>query len=202
MDPLAMVRWIYVVALSMGSLAVAFVLRRIKKSTGVQAVTLFRHPDVAELLRAAALVGYVSAYIGGTFVPSFVLFRPLIPLRVPAIVWGAALLLAGGLCYFAALGSLGRSFRIGGDPGRNTRLVTRGIYARIRHPIYTSMLIELLGMAVMYPCPLAIAALPLATLGFHVQATREERWWLSHHGDAYRLYLSSTGRFMPRFRRR
>ena len=200
MDAFAAVRWIYGVALLLATLGLGVVLLRVKHATGVRPITLFRRRNAAELLRVAGLVGYVSLYLGGTFVPTLLPFRPLWPMRSVGVVTGAALVLGGGVLYFAAVATLGNSFRIGGDPGERARLVTHGIYARTRHPIYTAMLIELLGMAVMYPCPLAIAALPLAIVGCHAQAKREERWWLTHCSDVYVPYLMHTGRFLPRLR--
>ena len=200
MDAFAAVRWIYGVALLLATLGLGVVLLRITHATGVRPITLFRRRNAAELLRVAGLVGYVSLYLGGTFVPTLLPFRPLWPMRSVGVVTGAALVLGGGVLYFTAVATLGNSFRIGGDPGERARLVTHGVYARTRHPIYTAMLIELFGMAVMYPCPLAIAALPLALVGCHAQAKREERWWLTHCSDAYVPYLVHTGRFLPRRR--
>ena len=201
LDAFSAVRWIYGAALALGTLGICVVLLRVAHATGASPITLFRRRNAGELLRVAGFVGYVALYLGGTFLPTLMPFRPLWPMRAAGIAAGAALVFGGGLVYFTAVATLGDSFRIGGDPGAGARLVMRGIYARTRHPIYAAILIELLGMAVMYPCPLAIAALPLALVGCHAQAEREERWWLAHRGDAYGSYLLRTGRFLPRRRR-
>ncbi len=199
-DALAAVRWIYAAVATFGVVAIACVLVRVRRATGVQPVTLFRLPDAGELARTGGLVGFIALYLVGTYFPSLPLFRPLWPMGPVGIGAGTALVLVGGLIYFTAVFTLGNSFRIGGDPGGESKLVTRGIYGRIRHPIYSAILVELAGMAVMYPCALSLVALPLALAGAHLQSVREERWWLARHEAEYRPYLRRTGRFVPRFR--
>jgi len=60
----------------------------------------------------------------------------------------ALLVTAGGLLILTALVTLGR--QAAAHSVKDT-LVDRGVYAHIRHPIYSGMLLELAGLALLRP---------------------------------------------------
>lgn len=82
------------------------------------------------------------------------------------------------------------------------RLVTGGIYARIRHPIYASVwlmgLAQILLLANWIAGP---ACLVLFLPVYLVRVPREERMMLDHFGQQYREYLQRTGRVFPQLRK-
>lgn len=83
------------------------------------------------------------------------------------------------------------------------RVVTRGAYARVRHPFYLAFLLALAGCAAVFPHPLTGAALLWAAVQLNWTAAREEvRLLQSPLGKEYREYLARTGRFWPRVGRR
>jgi protein-S-isoprenylcysteine O-methyltransferase Ste14 len=94
---------------------------------------------------------------------------------------------------------MGRSWRMGIDPGERTTLVVRGPYAYVRHPIYalSSLMMLATMMAVPSP-PLALAGL-VHLLLLQWEARREELHLVSVHGSAYEQYRAGVGRFVPRF---
>jgi protein-S-isoprenylcysteine O-methyltransferase Ste14 len=67
----------------------------------------------------------------------------------------------------------------------------------MRNPIYTGMVLGIAGGVLVAPTAIGAVACALVALGVAVQARLEERHLLSLHGDAYRLYASETGRFLP-----
>lgn len=69
----------------------------------------------------------------GTFpnIPEIILFN-LLPLKV----FGLVLIISGFIIFVLALISLGYSWRLGIDDTNPGKLVTNGIYAISRHPIY------------------------------------------------------------------
>jgi len=82
------------------------------------------------------------------------------------------------------------------------KLVTRGIYRWIRHPLYTigSSFIVSFGMMA---DNLFIAALGiLAFIAMAVRTPKEEANLIEKFGDEYREYMKHTGRFLPRLGRR
>jgi methanethiol S-methyltransferase len=81
-------------------------------------------------------------------------------------------------------------------PGRSTRLVTRGLYAWVRHPIYAA------GLVFIWLTPLMtlnLLALNCAmTLYFVAGAMLEERLLLAEWGDAYAGYQARVPMIVPR----
>jgi protein-S-isoprenylcysteine O-methyltransferase Ste14 len=80
---------------------------------------------------------------------------------------------------------------------RTTRLVTTGVYERIRHPLYASLL--LLAWGVFFKRPSVVAlALALAASAFLVATAKaEEAENLRYFGEAYRAYRQATRMFIP-----
>ena len=92
---------------------------------------------------------------------------------------------------------MGRNWRMAITPGQSTDLVTTGLYARVRHPIYAlSMLLMLCTLLVVPTLPvLAMAAVHLTLMV--VKAHIEERFLKGMHGAVYEDYCRHTGRFLP-----
>lgn len=112
--------------------------------------------------------------------------------------FGAAVALAGLVLVLAAQSNMGTSWRIGVDQTEVTALVTGGLYGVTRNPIFLGMLVFWVGMALLLPNVLSIAALFIALLAIEVQVRLvEEPYLLRTHGDAYRAYASRTGRLLP-----
>jgi len=79
------------------------------------------------------------------------------------------------------------------------RLVTRGPYARVRHPFYAAFTLVPAGCAAALPHPATSAVLVAGTFQLYRTARREERRLLvSPLGAAYARYMRRTGRFVPR----
>jgi len=109
---------------------------------------------------------------------------------------GIALFLVGLAVVVAAQRAMGASLRLG-IPSEDTALVEGGLYAFVRNPIFTGMLLAFAGVVTMAPAP-ATALLWLAgAASIAWQVREEERHLLARHGDAYRRYAARVGRFVP-----
>jgi protein-S-isoprenylcysteine O-methyltransferase Ste14 len=90
--------------------------------------------------------------------------------------------------------------RGGGGPGMDTppdRLVTTGIFAYTRNPMYMGHIIFLIGMALTFRSMLA-AILALATaIFFQPRVLRDERQLTARFGEAYVDYLRKVKRWIP-----
>jgi protein-S-isoprenylcysteine O-methyltransferase Ste14 len=89
-----------------------------------------------------------------------------------------------------------------GDPSllafeKTSALVTSGIYAYIRHPLYSSLL--LLAWGIFFKAPsLPGGALVLVATTFLIATARaDEQECLRFFGDEYRVYMQKTKRFIP-----
>ena len=84
---------------------------------------------------------------------------------------------------------------------REERLVTDGVYARMRHPQYTGLFLIVFGEGVVHwPTIVSVAAFPVIVIAYTLLARKEERQMLARFGDAYREYRERVPMFIPRLR--
>jgi protein-S-isoprenylcysteine O-methyltransferase Ste14 len=75
-------------------------------------------------------------------------------------------------------------------------LITEGIYAYIRHPIYTGLYIAFIGGELVAQSFVALLFV-LLFVGGYWQARQEEVILLKHFGGAYKSYMKQTKMFIP-----
>lgn len=111
---------------------------------------------------------------------------------------GLVLALAGFAATLAAQTGMGASWRIGVDPAERTDLVTNGVFAHVRNPIFTAMAAAQAGVVLMVPTWISVLALValVAAVQLQVRAV-EEPYLRSVHGGAYAAYAARAGRFLP-----
>ncbi|MGC5628560.1 methyltransferase family protein [Georgenia sp. Z1344] len=84
------------------------------------------------------------------------------------------------------------------DTTERTDLVTSGMFAVVRKPIFTAMLTVMLGLALLVPTGVTVAALLCLFLAVEIQVRLvEESNLLRTHGPAYTRYAQRVGRFLP-----
>ncbi|MGN6525596.1 MAG: protein-S-isoprenylcysteine O-methyltransferase [Burkholderiaceae bacterium] len=146
-----------------------------------------------------ALVG-----LGQFVLPAGFLFTPWLDgadFALPAGCFppGAALTLAGLWLFWRAHADLGESWSVTLELNREHRLVTRGVYRRMRHPMYASFLVLGLGQGLLLANWLAgWAGLASVALLVAVRLPREEAMMVGRFGDEYRAYQARTGAVWPR----
>jgi len=141
---------------------------------------------------------------GSWVVAQFLLFAGLLALAVlypgtgPA-AWrfsGVLVLVVAAAVAVAGVTALGRNLTPFPKPADHAELIQRGIYAKIRHPLYTAVILAGFGWALVWlswPALLAAAALiPF----FHAKSCREEDF-LREKFPGYREYEARTRRFIP-----
>ena len=97
-------------------------------------------------------------------------------------------------CYTA----LGDAWRMGIRRREKTALVRTGPYRYVRHPIYLFQIAMLLGAILLLPTPFSFILFFVHFLCVVIKAVDEEAYLLRVHGSEYQVYLSSTGRLLPR----
>ena len=131
---------------------------------------------------------------GAFAVPAFARDTP----AYAAVRWLAAA--AAVLCLVLTIQCwrrMGRDWRMD-ISDRNTSLITDGLFARVRHPIYAFSIALMIATAIVLPSvPMLVVALAHVVL-MNVKARSEEAHLARMHGDAYRRYVERTGRFVPR----
>lgn len=144
----------------------------------------------------------VGLWIAAPFLASFAPHAMTIPLALPAAVtWAAAAgvllcLIASWICWKR----MGKAWRMGINPDEKTQLVITGPYAYVRHPIYAISTVMAAASALAVPSAVMLAATLVHAVLLQWESRREERHMLHTHGETYRVYCQTVGRFVPRFR--
>jgi protein-S-isoprenylcysteine O-methyltransferase Ste14 len=116
---------------------------------------------------------------------------------------GAIILVLSLLLFWRSHADLGRNWSPSLQLREQHRLVTRGVYRRVRHPMYASEWLWGIAQALLLQNWVAGPAgaasfFPLYAL----RVPREERMMLEQFGEEYRTYMKNTGRILPRPGRR
>lgn len=109
---------------------------------------------------------------------------------------GVLFCLAGLIFVFLSLVSFGRSFRVGIDQDRPDKLVTTGIFAFSRNPIYVAFGSILLGQFLLFSNWILLVYLFAAIWLFHRQVLREEIFLRDHYGEQYSKYCRQVRRYL------
>jgi protein-S-isoprenylcysteine O-methyltransferase Ste14 len=117
--------------------------------------------------------------------------------RSTGFAWlGVGLCLGGVLILVFSLVSFGNSFRVGIDVEQPGGLVTTGIFAVSRNPIYVGFFVFLLGQFLAFPSWTTLTALGFAAVVFHRQVLREEEFMRQRYGREYAEYCSRVRRYV------
>ncbi len=134
------------------------------------------------------------------FVTVFVLDRSarILP-RAGTEIVGTTLCLLGLLLMVVSIVSLRAVIQVAPAPRAGGHLVTSGLYRWLRHPIYTGLLLLLIGVFLRKPTvPVALASVLVA--GFFVaKTTFEERLLLERYPD-YASYRARSWGLIPGLR--
>jgi protein-S-isoprenylcysteine O-methyltransferase Ste14/rhodanese-related sulfurtransferase len=135
-----------------------------------------------------ALLALIVAPIESHFWPP----EPSAAREIIGAVIGLVGLLIGGLSFRA----LGRNFRVFAAPRRSGTLVTTGVYAKVRHPMYTSVIMAVGGYALLFGSWLSLPLWLGVTVCYVIKAVKEERL-LENKFPEYAEYRKRTWRLVP-----
>ncbi|MBP2326152.1 protein-S-isoprenylcysteine O-methyltransferase Ste14 [Kibdelosporangium banguiense] len=171
--------------------------RRATGSSGVNSV-LRGEPGTPEWWAGVTLAVATLTCIAGPIVQLAGL-DPVSALVAPAIqVIGGVLAVLGFAGTVVAQQVMGRSWRLGVNPDETTVLVTGGLFALMRNPVFSTTVICFAGLTLLVPNIVALAGFALQLIAVELQVRVVEEPYLRRvHGDAYVGYGSRVGRFVP-----
>jgi protein-S-isoprenylcysteine O-methyltransferase Ste14 len=118
--------------------------------------------------------------------------------RDTAIFWIAVALVVLGLgLSVLARRSLGTNWSGTVTLKQDHELVRAGPYRFVRHPIYSGLLLAILGTALIIGRWRALAAVVLIAAGFIRKLGIEEQFMTGQFGDAYRRYMAEVPALIP-----
>jgi protein-S-isoprenylcysteine O-methyltransferase Ste14 len=118
---------------------------------------------------------------------------------IPALAYlGIAAELASLWLFYRSHRDLGHNWSVSLDLRERHTLVTTGVYALVRHPMYAGFWLMALGQALLLP---NWVVGPAGLVGFGVlffgRVAREEAMMMKAFGDEYQAYMRRTARVVP-----
>ena len=150
-----------------------------------------------------ALIGFVAWMIEvllSALHSSFRIFPSLLDSQLlnsfPAKIVGVVLVTSGLVIFGLAFVSFGDSWRVGFDVKTPGRLVTRGVFAASRNPIYVFLDLWFTGIFLINGTLIFLIFAVLAVAVLHWQILQEEEFLLKLYGQPYQSYCAKTGRYL------
>ncbi len=109
---------------------------------------------------------------------------------------GVVVILIGISFFGLALLSFKSSWRVGIDTKAPGKLITTGIFAISRNPIFLSMDLYFLGTFLIRSNLFFLLAFVCLSAGMHLQILNEETFLVDQYGDAYRRYMAKVKRYI------
>jgi len=134
-----------------------------------------------------------------TGLDAFGIIQPHFDFGTTGLVLGTVISVAAIVIGFIAQLQMGKDWRIGVDQEERTELVTDGIFAYVRNPIYSTVYLLAIGLVILIPhwAMLATAIFAYFTIDTQVRYI-EEPYLRRLHGEAYiRDYFGRVNRYFP-----
>ena len=144
-----------------------------------------------------AILGYIISLIIW-----LVVFPWISSFQIPLPSWIRWLGVVGAVCSLPLVlwihRTLGRQYSAELAIQEDHKIVTVGPYSKTRHPMYTTLNLFSISIALITSNILTLFFAILVVIPFPWVARDEERMLLDKFGDEYRKYMERTGRFFPR----
>jgi protein-S-isoprenylcysteine O-methyltransferase Ste14 len=121
----------------------------------------------------------------------------LIPATPFWVLLGAALAVAGVLFCFWARAILGRNWSGTVTIKQDHELILRGPYGFVRHPIYTGLLVGMLGMGIVFGYVRCFIGVLICGFALWLKLQIEERFMVQQFGDQYTHYRQRVRALVP-----
>jgi protein-S-isoprenylcysteine O-methyltransferase Ste14 len=168
------------------------------RQTGA-AAALFKHRQAGVLLTGAIVLSYV-AY---TLIVLAFLIQPnwAVWSSVPLPVWmrwlGVIVLLMGAVVVVRGFRDLGRNLTISPSTKEDHKLVTTGSYGWVRHPLYSGVFVQSVGVCLLMANWFAAVSSATFCVLIALRTRLEEANLVVEFGDDYRQYQQRVGMFVP-----
>ncbi|MDT9687399.1 isoprenylcysteine carboxylmethyltransferase family protein [Streptomyces sp. P9(2023)] len=144
---------------------------------------------------------FVLSLVGGAVAPvaALVGLDSIFGLETTPVQWAGLLVAVAGIAAtLVAQSTMGSSWRVGVDASERTDLVTSGLFAHVRNPVFTAMVVTAAGLALMVPNVVAVLTWLTLIAAVQLQVRIVEEPYLSRlHGPDYVAYTARAGRFVP-----
>jgi len=159
-------------------------------------------PGAAAARRSTASILGVLLQMLGFFAVGLGRIAPTLPPTGPAAILQAAivavLMIVCVSLFVAATRAMGRNWSVVARMRSDHELVTEGVFAHLRHPIYVGMALFLFALALAFGHMANLAlGVPLFLLGTWIRVHEEEKLLRAQFGGAFDDYAARVKRFLP-----
>lgn len=111
---------------------------------------------------------------------------------------GIVFIFSGVILRLSAVMTLKKAFTLNVQTKNEQRLVTTGLYAKLRHPAYSGSILSLLGTALALRSVIAVCLVLICCfICYSVRIRVEERALLGCFGEEYEKYKRGTYKLLP-----
>jgi protein-S-isoprenylcysteine O-methyltransferase Ste14 len=120
------------------------------------------------------------------------------PLRGGPLILGVMCFAIGLWLFYRSHADLGTNWSITLEVREQHRLITQGVYRRIRHPMSSALVLYAVAQALVIPNWVAGPSNLVAfAVLFALRVRAEERMMIEQFGDEYTAYMARTKRLVP-----
>ena len=148
------------------------------------------------ILREIAIFLFLILYLGSFF--DFAKMNLPLILR---IFLGIPIFIFGLFIFFWGHRTLGENWSsiVEKKPSKPKNLVKTGPYRYVRHPLYTSTFMVIIGLGIIISnWILSLGILLTFTLIYLIKIPKEERFLIKTFGKRYKDYMQKTGKIFPK----
>jgi protein-S-isoprenylcysteine O-methyltransferase Ste14 len=165
-----------------------------RRSRIVKVATTYKTPLETGLL----VLAWVGVFIPLIWVASPAFSFAAYALRPGPLIAGLMCLVIGLWLFYQSHADLGTNWSITLEVREQHRLITQGVYCRIRHPMYLALALYSIGQALVIP---NWVAGPSNLIAFAIlcalRVPAEEKMMIEQFGDEYAAYSARTKRLIP-----
>ena len=165
-----------------------------RRSRRVKVTKSHKSPLEAGLL----VLAWVGFFIPLMWIASPVFSFAEYPLRTGPLVAGVTCFVIGLWLFYRSHADLGTNWSVTLEVREQHRLITQGVYRRIRHPMYSALILYSVGHALVIPNWVAGPSNVIAfAILFGLRVRPEEAMMVGEFGDEYAAYAARTKRLVP-----
>jgi protein-S-isoprenylcysteine O-methyltransferase Ste14 len=151
---------------------------------------------VTQVLFRVSIIVAVVALLLHALDPAIAAVVPMIEIDPTIRILLLMFASAGAALTLFARSEMGQRWRIGVPGEAPDGLVTQGLFAYSRNPVFVGMIAVALGLATAVPSPPALLAAAAFVFACNLQVTDEERFLAAAFGDEYDSYRAAVRRWV------
>jgi protein-S-isoprenylcysteine O-methyltransferase Ste14 len=110
-------------------------------------------------------------------------------------ILGAIIEISAVIGMYLTLNDFKHSLRFGLESNNLGKLVTSGIFSKSRNPFFVSILLQFIGITLVFPTPFFASITLLSIVSVHFFILKEEKFMRKKYGDEYKTYTEKVRRY-------